>query len=59
MFGQWTLKNMLNIDDAYTRISTIVPDTYLDTYPEFLIEQWFEREREYLFASQYNTNVQK
>ena len=42
MFGQWTLKNMLNIDDAYTRISTIVPDTYLDTYPEFLIEQWFE-----------------
>jgi len=42
MFDQWTLKNMLNIDDAYTRISTIVPDTYLDTYPEFLIEQWFE-----------------
>ena len=41
MFGQWTLKNMLNINDAYTRISTIVPDTYLDTYPEFLIEQWF------------------
>ena len=42
LFGQWTLKNMLNIDDAYTRISTIVPDTYLDTDPEFLIEQWFE-----------------
>jgi len=41
MFGQWTLKNILNIDDAYTRTSTIVPDTYLDTYPEFLIEQWF------------------
>jgi len=39
MFGQWTLKIMLNFDDAYTRISTIVPDTYLDTYPEFLIEQ--------------------
>ena len=39
MFGQWTLKYMLNIGDAYTRISTIVPDTYLDTYPEFLIEQ--------------------
>ena len=38
-FGQWTLKNMLNVDNAYTRISTIVPDTYLDTYPEFLIEQ--------------------
>ena len=38
--GQWTLKNMLN--DAYTRISTIVPDTYLDTDPEFLIEQWSE-----------------
>ena len=38
-FGQWTLKNMLNIGDAYTRISTIVPDTYLDTYPEFLSEQ--------------------
>ena len=41
MFGQWTLKNILNID-THTRISTIVPDTYLDTYPEFLIEQWFE-----------------
>jgi len=39
MFGQWTLKNMLNIDDAYTRISTIVPDTNLDIYPEFLFEQ--------------------
>ena len=39
MFGQWTLKNMLNIVDAYTRISTIVPDTYLDAYPEFLFEQ--------------------
>ena len=39
MFGQWTLKNTLNIDDAYTRISTIVPDTHLDTDPEFLIEQ--------------------
>ena len=25
MFGQWTLENILNIDDAYTRISTIVP----------------------------------
>ena len=42
MFGQWTLKNMLNVDDTHTRISTIVPDTYLDTYPEFLIQQWFE-----------------
>jgi len=42
IFGQWTLKNILNIDDAHTRISTIVPDTNLDTYPEFLIEQWFE-----------------
>ena len=39
MFGQWTLKNMLNIDNTYTRISTIVPDTYLDTSPEFLLEQ--------------------
>ena len=28
MFDQWTLKNMLNIDNTYTRISTIVPDTY-------------------------------
>jgi len=42
MFGQWTLKNMLNVDNTYTRISTIVPDTYFDTDPEFLIEQWFE-----------------
>ena len=42
MFGQWTLKNVLNVDNTYTRISTIVPDAYLDTYPEFLIEQWFE-----------------
>ena len=42
MFGQWTLKNVLNVDDTYTRISTIVPDAYLDTDPEFLIEQWFE-----------------
>ena len=41
LYGQWTLKNMLNVD-TYTRISTIVPDAYLDTYPEFLIEQWFE-----------------
>jgi len=32
----------LNIDDAHTRISTIVPDTNLDTYPEFLIEQYSE-----------------
>ena len=40
LYGQWTLKNMLNIDNTYTRISTIVPDTYLDTYPEFLIEQY-------------------
>ena len=39
MFGQWTLKNMLNVDNTYTRISTIVPDAHLDTYPEFLIEQ--------------------
>jgi len=38
MFGQWTLKNILNID-THTRISTIVPDTNLDTYPEFLFEQ--------------------
>ena len=41
-YGQWTLKNMLNVDDTYTRISTIVPNAYPDTYPEFLIEQWFE-----------------
>ena len=41
-YEQWTLKNVLYVDDAYTRISTIVPDTYLDTYPEFMIEQWFE-----------------
>ena len=26
--GQWTLKNMLSVGDAYTRISTIIPDTY-------------------------------
>ena len=39
MFGQWTLKNVLNIGDTYMRIPTIVPDTYLDTYPEFLFEQ--------------------
>jgi len=39
MFGQWTLKNMLNIDDTHTRISTIVPDANLDTSPEILIEQ--------------------
>ena len=39
LYGQWTLKNILNIDDAHTRISTIVPDTNLDTYPEFLFEQ--------------------
>jgi len=38
-FGQWTLKNIWNIDDAHTRISTIVPDANLDTYPESLIEQ--------------------
>ena len=42
MFGQWTLKNVLNVGDAYTRISTIVPDTHFDTDPEFLIEQSFE-----------------
>jgi len=42
LYGQWTLKNILNIDDAHTRISTIVPDTNLDTYPEFLIEQCSE-----------------
>ena len=42
MFGQWTLKNILNIDDAHIRISTIVPDANLDTYPEFLIEQCSE-----------------
>jgi len=39
MFGQWTLKSIWNIDDAHTRISTIVPETNLDTNPEFLIEQ--------------------
>jgi len=39
MFGQWTLKNILNIGDTRTRISTIVPEAHLDTYPEFLIEQ--------------------
>ena len=39
MFGQWTLKSILNIDDAHTRISTTVPDTNLETSPEFLIEQ--------------------
>ena len=42
MFGQWTLKSIRNIDDAHTRISTIVPDANLDTYPEFLIEQCSE-----------------
>jgi len=42
MFGQWTLKKILNVDNTHTRISTIFPDTYLDTYPEFLIEQCFE-----------------
>ena len=26
MFGQWTLKNILNIDDTHTRISTTDPD---------------------------------
>ena len=41
-FGQWTLKNILNIDDTRTRISTIVPDANLDIYPEFLIEQYSE-----------------
>ena len=39
MFGQWTLKNILNIDDAHT---CTVPDTNFDTYPEFLIEQCSE-----------------
>jgi len=39
MFGQWTLKNILNIDDTHIRISTIVPNANLDTYPEFLVEQ--------------------
>jgi len=39
MFGQWTMKNILNINDTHIRISTIVPDTNLDTNPEFLIEQ--------------------
>jgi len=39
MFGQWTLKNILNIDDTYTRISTIVPEANLETNPEFLIEE--------------------
>ena len=39
IFGQWTLKNILNIDDVHTRISTTVPDTNLETNPEFLIEQ--------------------
>jgi len=38
MFGQWTLMNILNIDDAHIRISIIVPDTNLDTYPEFLFD---------------------
>ena len=42
MFGQWTLKNILNIGDTRTRISTIVLEAHLDTYSEFLIEQWFE-----------------
>ena len=37
---QWTLKNMLN--DAYTRISTNVPDASFDTSPEFLFEQVFQ-----------------
>ena len=39
LFGQWTLKNILNVDNTHTRISTIVPGANLDTNPEFLIEQ--------------------
>jgi len=39
IFDQWTLKSILNIDDAHTHISTIVPDAHLETNPEFLIEQ--------------------
>ena len=42
MFGQWTLKNILNVDDTHTRISTIVPDTNLNIYLEFLFEQCSE-----------------
>ena len=44
MFGQWTLKNVLNIGDAYTRISTIVPDTYpwhLSRVPNWTVFQSF------------------
>ena len=52
-FGQWTLKNILNIDDAHTRISTIVPDTNLDIYPEFL----FDSVPKFLFLSA-TANVQ-
>jgi len=33
IFGQWTLKNILN---------TTVPDTNLETSPQFLIEQCSE-----------------
>ena len=33
------IEEYVNVDNTYTRISTIVPDTYLDTYPEFLFEQ--------------------
>jgi len=39
MFGEWTLKNILNDDDNHIRIFTIVPDASLDTYPEILIKQ--------------------
>jgi len=35
-------ENILNVNDDHTRISTIVPDTNLDTNPEFLIEQCSE-----------------
>ena len=42
IFGQGTLTNILNTDNVHTRISAIVPDTNLDTYPQFLIEQCSE-----------------
>ena len=29
IFGQWTLKNILNADDVHTHIFTTVPDTNL------------------------------
>ena len=40
MFWLMDIEEYVIIDNTYTRISTIIPDTYLDTDPEFLIEQY-------------------